>query len=160
MSKVKKFFQAIGNAFKEVDWENVPKGTVVRYIMAVIAIINAVLGSIGVGGLNISENTVYMVVTLVFSVAVIIMNTYKDNPTSKEGILAASIRNTLKEIDNLQEEQVIDELLKLLEKKDADHLENTPDPTKEEQESFDAKLEETKDEDSEEPVSEDPTDEA
>ena len=156
MNKVKKFFQSIVNAFKEVDWENVPKGTVVRYIMGAIAIINAILGSIGVGGLNISENTVYMIVTLIFSIAVIIMNTYKDNPTSKEGILAASIRNTLKEIDNLQEQQVIDELLKLLEKKENDPLENTPDPIEDEEES----LQDEKEEDEDDPDSNDPTDES
>lgn len=156
MNKVKKFFQSIVNAFKEVDWENVPKGTVVRYIMGAIAIINAILGSIGVGGLNISENTVYMIVTLIFSIAVIIMNTYKDNPTSKEGILAASIRNTLKEIDNLQEQKVIDELLKILETKDSDHIEDTPDPTEEEEES----LQDEKEDDEGDSDSDDPTDEA
>lgn len=154
MNKVKKFFQSIANAFKEVDWENVPKGTVVRYIMGAIAIINAILGSIGVGGLNISENTVYMIVTLIFSIAVIIMNTYKDNPTSKEGILAASIRNTLKEIDNLQEQKVIDELLKILETKGSDHIEDTPDPTEEDEEES---LPDEKEDDSD---SDDPTDEA
>ena len=156
MNKVKKFFQSIVNAFKEVDWENVPKGTVVRYIMGAIAIINAILGSIGVGGLNISENTVYMIVTLIFSIAVIIMNTYKDNPTSKEGILAASIRNTLKEIDNLQEQKVIDELLKILETKGSDHIEDTPDPTEEEEES----LQDEKENDEGDSDSDDPTDEA
>ena len=156
MNKVKKFFQSIVNAFKEVDWENVPKGTVVRYIMGAIAIINAILGSIGVGGLNISENTVYMIVTLIFSIAVIIMNTYKDNPTSKEGILAASIRNTLKEIDNLQEQKVIDELLKILETKGSDHIEDTPDPTEEEEES----LQDEKEDDESDSDSDDPTDEA
>lgn len=156
MNKVKKFFQSIANAFKEVDWENVPKGTVVRYIMGAIAIINAILGSIGVGGLNISENTVYMIVTLIFSIAVIIMNTYKDNPTSKEGILAASIRNTLKEIDNLQEQKVIDELLKILETKGSDHIEDTPDPTEEEEES----LQDEKEDDEGDSDSDDPTDEA
>lgn len=156
MNKVKKFFQSIVNAFKEVDWENVPKGTVVRYIMGAIAIINAVLGSIGVGGLNISENTVYMIVTLIFSIAVIIMNTYKDNPTSKEGILAASIRNTLKEIDNLQEQKVIDELLKILETKGSDHIEDTPDPTEEEEEF----LQDEKKDDEGDSDSDDPTDEA
>jgi SPP1 family holin len=156
MNKVKKFFQSIVNAFKEVDWENVPKGTVVRYIMGAIAIINAILGSIGVGGLNISENTVYMIVTLIFSIAVIIMNTYKDNPTSKEGILAASIRNTLKEIDNLQEQKVIDELLKILETKGSDHIEDTPDPTEEEEES----LQDEKEDDEGDSDSDDPTDEA
>lgn len=154
MNKVKKFFQSIVNAFKEVDWENVPKGTVVRYIMGAIAIINAILGSIGVGGLNISENTVYMIVTLIFSIAVIIMNTYKDNPTSKEGILAASIRNTLKEIDNLQEQKVIDELLKILETKGSDHIEDTPDPTEEES------LQDEKEDDEGDSDSDDPTDEA
>lgn len=157
MNKVKKFFQSIANAFKEVDWENVPKGTVVRYIMGAIAIINAILGSIGVGGLNISENTVYMIVTLIFSIAVIIMNTYKDNPTSKEGILAASIRNTLKEIDNLQEQKVIDELLKILEKKDSDHIEDTPDPTEEDEEDS---LPDEKEDDADDSDSTDPTDEA
>lgn len=159
MNKVKKFFQSIANAFKEVDWENVPKGTVVRYIMGAIAIINAILGSIGVGGLNISENTVYMIVTLIFSIAVIIMNTYKDNPTSKEGILAASIRNTLKEIDNLQEQKVIDELLKILETKGSDHIEDTPDPTEEDEEESlpDKKEDDEGDSDSD---SDDPTDEA
>lgn len=157
MNKVKKFFQSIANAFKEVDWENVPKGTVVRYIMGAIAIINAILGSIGVGGLNISENTVYMIVTLIFSIAVIIMNTYKDNPTSKEGILAASIRNTLKEIDNLQEQKVIDELLKILETKGSDHIEDTPDPTEEDEEES---LPDEKEDDEGDSDSEDPTDEA
>lgn len=157
MNKVKKFFQSIANAFKEVDWENVPKGTVVRYIMGAIAIINAILGSIGVGGLNISENTVYMIVTLIFSIAVIIMNTYKDNPTSKEGILAASIRNTLKEIDNLQEQKVIDELLKILETKDSDHIEDTPDPTEEDEEES---LPDEKEDDADDSDSNDPTDEA
>ena len=156
MNKVKKFFQSIANAFKEVDWENVPKGTVVRYIMGAIAIINAILGSIGVGGLNISENTVYMIVTLIFSIAVIIMNTYKDNPTSKEGILAASIRNTLKEIDNLQEQKVIGELLKILETKGSDHIEDTPDPTEEDEES----LPDKKEDDEDDSDSDDPTDEA
>lgn len=157
MNKVKKFFQSIANAFKEVDWENVPKGTVVRYIMGAIAIINAILGSIGVGGLNISENTVYMIVTLIFSIAVIIMNTYKDNPTSKEGILAASIRNTLKEIDNLQEQKVIDELLKILEMKGSDHIEDTPDPTEEDEEES---LPDKKEDDEGDSDSDDPTDEA
>lgn len=157
MNKVKKFFQSIANAFKEVDWENVPKGTVVRYIMGAIAIINAILGSIGVGGLNISENTVYMIVTLIFSIAVIIMNTYKDNPTSKEGILAASIRNTLKEIDNLQEQKVIDELLKILETKGSDHIEDTPDPTEEDEEES---LPDKKEDDEGDSDSDDPTDEA
>ncbi len=157
MNKVKKFFQSIANAFKEVDWENVPKGTVVRYIMGAIAIINAILGSIGVGGLNISENTVYMIVTLIFSIAVIIMNTYKDNPTSKEGILAASIRNTLKEIDNLQEQKVIDELLKILETKGSDHIEDTPDPTEEDEEES---LPDEKEDDVDDSDSNDPTDEA
>lgn len=148
--KVKNFLKAIAEAFKEVDWENVPKGTWVRYIMSAIAILNAILGSIGIDQLNITENTVYLIVTVILSVFVIVMNTYKDNPTSKEGILAASIRNTLKEMDDLEEEGVINDILALLEKKD--RLENTPDATEEEQEESD--------EDDSGPDSDDPTDEA
>lgn len=107
---MRKFFKSILKAFSEVDWANVPKAVYVRYILAFIAIVNSVLVGCGLHPLKVAENDVYMVVSVVFSVLVIIVNTYKDNPTSKEGILSASIRNMLKEMDDLKESGVLDEL--------------------------------------------------
>lgn len=107
---MKKFLKSIVKAFSEVDWANVPKAVYVRYILAFIAIVNSILVGCGLHPLDIAENDVYMVVSVIFSALVIIVNTYKDNPTSKEGIMSASIRNMLKEMDDLKESGVLDEL--------------------------------------------------
>ena len=120
---MKKFFKSILKAFSEVDWANVPKAVYVRYILAFIAIVNSVLVGCGLHPLKVAENDVYMVVSVVFSVLVIIVNTYKDNPTSKEGILSASIRNMLKEMDDLKESGVLDELEEWLASKNRDEPE-------------------------------------
>ena len=120
---MKKFFKSILKAFSEVDWSNVPKAVYVRYILAFIAIINSILSGCGLHPLNVAENDVYMVVSVVFSVLVIVVNTYKDNPTSKEGIMSASIRNMLKEMDDLKESGVLDELEEWLASKKRDEPE-------------------------------------
>ena len=117
---MKKFLKSIVRAFSEVDWANVPKAVYVRYILAFIAIINSILVGCGLHPLDIAENDIYMVVSVIFSVLVIIVNTYKDNPTSKEGIMSASIRNMLKEMDDLKESGVLDELEEWLASKKRD----------------------------------------
>lgn len=120
---MRKFFKSILKAFSEVDWANVPKAVYVRYILAFIAIVNSVLVGCGLHPLDVTENGVYMAVSIVFSILVIIVNTYKDNPTSKEGILSASIRNMLKEMDDLKESGVLDELEEWLASKKRDEPE-------------------------------------
>lgn len=117
---MKKFLKSIVKAFSEVDWANVPKAVYVRYILAFITIINSILVGCGLHPLDIAENDIYMVVSVIFSVLVIIVNTYKDNPTSKEGIMSASIRNMLKEMDDLKESGVLDELEEWLASKKRD----------------------------------------
>lgn len=117
---MKKFLKSIVKAFSEVDWANVPKAVYVRYILAFIAIVNSILVGCGLHPLDIAENDIYMVVSVIFSVLVIIVNTYKDNPTSKEGIMSASIRNMLKEMDDLKESGVLDELEEWLASKKRD----------------------------------------
>lgn len=145
---MKKFLKSIVKAFSEVDWANVPKAVYVRYILAFIAIVNSILVGCGLHPLDIAENDIYMVVSVIFSVLVIIVNTYKDNPTSKEGIMSASIRNMLKEMDDLKESGVLDELEEWLaskkrdepkEKSDSEADVNISDETKpEDAESSDA----------------------
>lgn len=145
---MKKFLKSIVKAFSEVDWANVPKAVYVRYILAFIAIVNSILVGCGLHPLDVAENDVYMVVSVIFSVLVIIVNTYKDNPTSKEGIMSASIRNMLKEMDDLKESGVLDELEEWLvskkrdepkEKSDSEADMNINDETKpEDAESSDA----------------------
>ena len=64
-----------------------------------------------------------MLVSIIFSILVIIVNTNKDTPTSKEGIMSASIRNMLKEMDDLKESGVLDELEEWLYSKKREELE-------------------------------------
>ena len=127
---MKKFFKSIVKAFSEVDWANVPKSVYVRYVLAFIAIINSVLVACGLHPLDVAENDVYMVVTVVFSAIIIIVNTYKDNPTSKEGIMSASIRNMLKEMDDLKESGVLDELEEWLASKKREEPKESPSESK------------------------------
>lgn len=129
-----KFFKSILKAFTEVDWSNVPKATYVRYILAIITIVNNVLVACGLHPVDVSENTVYMVVTVLLNVIVVLVNTYKDNPTSKEGIMAASIRNLLKQMDDLEESGVLDELKEWLEEKN-NPTKETPETVPEEKPS-------------------------
>lgn len=140
---MKKFFKSIVKAFSEVDWANVPKAVYVRYILAFIAIVNSILVGCGLHPLDIAENDVYMVVSVIFSVLVIIVNTYKDNPTSKEGIMSASIRNMLKEMDDLKESGVLDELEEWLASKKSDA------PNKESESKADDTIEKLEEESSE-----------
>nr|DAJ82252.1 MAG TPA: holin [Caudoviricetes sp.] len=146
---MKKFLKSIVKAFSEVDWANVPKAVYVRYILAFIAIVNSILVGCGLHPLDVAENDVYMVVSVIFSVLVIIVNTYKDNPTSKEGIMSASIRNMLKEMDDLKESGVLDELEEWLASKKRDE------PKKSESEADTNINNETKPEDAESSDAED-----
>ncbi len=85
------------NAFTKIDWENVQPGTIVRYVLSVVIALNFVLGLFNVTPINYDENKVYAVVSGILSVVVLFVNTYKNNSTSPEAILADEIMHQLKE---------------------------------------------------------------
>ena len=84
---MKKFLNnTIGKVVTGVDWLNVPTGTYVRYILAIVAALNTLLNVFGCNPINVDSSQLYDVVSAVLFIAVLFVNTYKDNPTSKEAI--------------------------------------------------------------------------
>ena len=85
--KIKNFLaNTLGKVVKNVDWINVPAGTYVRYILAIVAAVNALLNAVGVNPITINETQLYDVISAILFIAILFMNTYMDNPTSPEAI--------------------------------------------------------------------------
>lgn len=104
MSKIKNFFtEKILPFFKRVDWKNINTGTAVRYIIAIIATLNSILNVFGVNPINVNESVLYDSVSIILNVIILVVNTYKDNPTSKESIIANNVMKALKAASETKE---------------------------------------------------------
>ena len=78
--------KVFGKVFKNVDWLNVSPAVYVRYILAIIAAINSLLNVFGVNPINVDQSQLYDVISAILFIAILFINTYKDNPTSAEAI--------------------------------------------------------------------------
>lgn len=76
----------LGKLTNRVDWLNVPVGTYVRYILAILAAVNTLLNVFGLNPINVDENQLYDVISAILFIVILFVNTYKDNPTSPEAI--------------------------------------------------------------------------
>lgn len=92
-----KFVEFIKKVLSRIDWKNISIGTYVRYILMILAILNAILRVCGVNPIPYDENQVYEFVELAYYIVVLVVNTYKDNPTSPEGIESNAYMKTLKQ---------------------------------------------------------------
>lgn len=72
--------------FTGVDWVNIKPATYVRWILAIIACVNSILNMLGKNVLNVDENQLYVVVSNLLTVAIMMVNTYKNNSTSSVAI--------------------------------------------------------------------------
>lgn len=138
MKKIAQFISNIAHA-ANVDWANVPVGTYVRYVMAIIASINNLLLACGKHPIEADENAVFVFVSLIVNVLVILMNTYKDNPTSKEAIVTNALMKTLKKSDQATANDMIDIIRGLVSGSSQDTI-RAP---SEEEESFESVEEDT-----------------
>ena len=124
MKKIANAIVKVANAIAPgVDWKNVSISTYVRYILAFLTTINNVVIALGLNPIKFSEDKIYVVASVLINVVVLFVNTYKDNPTSKEGVVGAIVRNTLKEMnrdDNIDNEKVIQNIKTILDNPDAD----------------------------------------
>ena len=101
MKKLGTVVAGIANAiFPNIDWANVSISTYVRWILAILTMINNVLIACGIQPFEIKEDMVYALVSAIMNIIVIILNTYKDNPTSKEAIVANALMKSLKSLDD------------------------------------------------------------
>lgn len=86
----------IGKLTDRVDWLNVPVGTYVRYILAIVAAVNTLLNVFGINPINIDEAQMYDVISAILFIMILFINTYKDNPTSPEAIESNKFMKQLK----------------------------------------------------------------
>lgn len=74
----------------------ISKGTIVRTILVVLAIINIVLKQLGYDVINVSESEVLTLVETLLEVAVIVVAWWKNNSFSENAIRADEFLKTLK----------------------------------------------------------------
>ena len=91
----------------KVDWSNVKVDTYVRYALMILSVVNMILTHFGKNPIPYSEEKIYTVLSDVFTALIMIVNTYKDNPTSKESIEYTEIQRAAKASEDLEEIQQI-----------------------------------------------------
>ena len=89
----------------KVDWSNVKVDTYVRYALMILSVVNMILTHFGKNPIPYSEEKIYTVLSDVFTALIMIVNTYKDNPTSKESIEYTEIQRAAKASEDLEEIQ-------------------------------------------------------
>lgn len=90
-------FGIVINPILNVDWVNVKISVYVRYIAMILLIVNSFLTRSGYNPIPISGDDVYEITSDILTAIVFILNTYKNNSTSKEAIEADKVLNELKE---------------------------------------------------------------
>lgn len=114
MKQIANFINKIANAIAPgVDWTAIKPSTWVRWILAGVTTINNILIVFGITPIEVSENDLYFVVSLIFNILVLIVNTYKDNPTSKEGIFTNELMKILKS-PTTDEDDLMDKIQELI----------------------------------------------
>lgn len=114
MKQIANFINKIANAIAPgVEWTAIKPSTWVRWILAGVTTINNILIVFGITPIEVSENDLYFVVSLIFNILVLIVNTYKDNPTSKEGIFTNELMKILKS-PMTDEDDLMDKIQKLI----------------------------------------------
>ena len=87
MGSIKNFLNKyVIGIVKNIDWVNIKAGTYVRWILAFVACINSILNMLGLNVLDVDENQLYVVISNILTVAIMLVNTYKNNSTSSIAI--------------------------------------------------------------------------
>lgn len=100
---IKKPVQAIGSFISSIDWANIKVDTYVRYALMILSGANTLLTHFGKNPIPYSEEGIYQVLTDIFTILVLIVNTYKDNPTSKESIDCTELQRAMKASEDIDE---------------------------------------------------------
>lgn len=113
--KIKTFFKDIVlPVFTNIAWTEIPVSTYVRWIIAIILSINTVLTTLGLNPIPYSETDIYEIVSVILNVIILIINTYKNNSTSKEALIADKIMKALKIASTSNENTAIGKLQDIL----------------------------------------------
>lgn len=96
LASIKNIPSTIKNIVMNIQWLDISVSTYVRWILAIILSINTILTYFEINPIAISESTIYEIVTVVLNIAILIVNTYKNNSTSREAIISDKIMKALK----------------------------------------------------------------
>ena len=100
---IQKPFKAVARFFINIDWAHVQVSTYVRYIVMILTIVNAILTKFDLNPISFSETEIYNITSDLITVIILIINTYKDNPTSKESITCTELQRAMKSSSDLEE---------------------------------------------------------
>ena len=102
-SYIAKPFKSVAKFFINIDWANIQVSTYVRYIIMILTVINTILTKCGLNPIGFSETEIYNVTSDLVTIIILIINTYKDNPTSKESITCTELQRAMKSSQDLEE---------------------------------------------------------
>lgn len=71
---------------RKVDWKNITPATYARYILMIIGVINTVLSLFDVNPIPFSEEEVYTQVSNIYTVVMLIINTWFNNSVTTAAI--------------------------------------------------------------------------
>ena len=69
----------------------------------ILTIVNTILTKFDLNPISFSETEIYNITSDLITVIILIINTYKDNPTSKESITCTELQRAMKSSSDLEE---------------------------------------------------------
>ena len=79
---------------------NITAGTIARTIILLLALTNQVLAMCGKQILNIADDDIYQVVSIIFTIGASVWGWWKNNSFTQEAIKADEVMTELKENEN------------------------------------------------------------
>lgn len=97
-------------AFLHADWAKIPVSTYVRWILMILVSVNTVLMHFGLSPIKVDENRLAEGIAIILNIVVLVMNTYKNNSTSKEALIADEIMHALKAAGASESKEALDKI--------------------------------------------------
>ena len=118
--KVTEQLQKFVGIFKNIQWLEIPATTYVRWILTILVAINTTLAFFDLSIIPFNESRLAEFLTIIINLIILIINTYKNNSTSKEAIIADKIMHALKAADETVEDTAIGKLNDVLNELNSD----------------------------------------
>lgn len=100
--------------FTEIQWSEIPVATYVRWSLVFIITINSILTMFNCNPIPYSEEGIYMIVSYTLNIIILIVNTYKNNSTSKEALIMDQLMRALKIAAFSDKETILEKLKEIL----------------------------------------------
>lgn len=98
-----------------IEWSQISPAVIARYVLGIISVVNIILDKAGALPISVSESTVYSICSIAFALIMIIVNTYKNNSTSIEAMIADRVMAVIRASEEVDTKQpVIDQIEQVL----------------------------------------------